>query len=80
MFLLNYFFLYIIKYVKYLNHVCIFLCTRKQIFIYIFEKVNKLIFFKTHNYFQNIKINVMFLLNNLNLYAKHRSMFASHPL
>ena len=45
-----------------------------------FEKVNKLIFFKTHNYFQNIKINVMFLLNNFNLYAKHRSMFASHPL
>ena len=64
MFLLNIFFLYIEKYVKYLNHVyvvdMIFLCTRKQNFIYIYEKVNKIYFLKLLIIFQNIKINLMF--------------------
>jgi hypothetical protein len=38
---------------------------------FFFEKVNKLIFFKSHDYFQNMKINVIFLLNNFLFYMKN---------
>ena len=37
-------------------------------------------FLETHDYFQNININKLFILNNFLFYAKHRSMFTSHPL
>jgi len=45
---------------------CVYIC--KTIFLYIYKKINIDKILKTHDYFQNININVVFLLDNFLFY------------
>lgn len=53
------------------SHSNVLIYMKNQFFIYPYEKV-----LKTHNYFQHININLVFLLNILILYGKQRQIFA----